>query len=78
MRRVGGKPRGKPLMAEGPEVREYAKFRVLNTVDIAHRLGGTHAVYWPGSLGYYTLGAVEETQMLRWYADALNAAWRTL
>ena len=60
--------------AEAPEVREYAKFRVCNTVDIGHRLGATHAVYWPGSLGYYTQGAVEETQMLRWYADSLNAA----
>ncbi len=60
--------------AEAPEVREYAKFRVSNTVDIGHRLGATHAVYWPGSLGWYTQGAVEETQMLRWYADALNAA----
>ena len=32
------------------------------------------ARHWPGSLGYYTQGAVEETQMLRWYAEALNAA----
>ena len=60
--------------AEAPEVREYAKFRVSNTVDVGHKLGATHAVYWPGSLGYYTQGAVEETQMLRWYADSLNAA----
>jgi xylose isomerase len=60
--------------AEQPEIREYAKFRVSNTVDIGHKLGATYAVYWPGSLGYYTQGAVEETQMLRWYADSLNAA----
>ena len=33
-----------------------------------------YAVYWPGSLGYFTQGAIDETQTLRWYADALNAA----
>ena len=60
--------------AEAPEIREYAAFRVKNTVDIGHELGAQFAVYWPGSLGYYTQGAVEETQTLRWYADALNAA----
>jgi xylose isomerase len=60
--------------AEAPEVREYAKFRVRNTVDIGHALGARFAVYWPGSLGYFVQGAIEETQTLRWYAEALNAA----
>ncbi|HWC97792.1 MAG TPA: TIM barrel protein [Candidatus Sulfopaludibacter sp.] len=60
--------------AEAPAVREYAKFRVQNTVDIGHELGASFAVYWPGSLGYYVQGAIDETQTLRWYADALNAA----
>ena len=59
---------------EQPQVREYAKFRVRNTVDIGHELGASFAVYWPGSLGYYVQGAIEETQTLRWYAEALNAA----
>jgi xylose isomerase len=60
--------------AESPDVRAYAAFRVKNTVDIGHDLGANFAVYWPGSLGYYVQGAVEETETLRWYADALNAA----
>ena len=60
--------------AEAPEVRAYAAFRVKNTVDIGHELGAQFAVYWPGSLGYYTQGAIDEMQTLRWYADALNAA----
>jgi xylose isomerase len=60
--------------AESPEVRAYAAFRVKNTVDIGHELGAQFAVYWPGSLGYYVQGAIEETQTLKWYADALNAA----
>ena len=60
--------------AESPAVRDYAAFRVKNTVDIGHQLGAQFAVYWPGSLGYYTQGAVEETETLRWYAQALNAA----
>ena len=60
--------------AEAPEVREYAKFRVSNTVDIGHDLGANFAVYWPGSLGYYVQGAIDETETLKWYADALNAA----
>lgn len=60
--------------AEAPEIREYAAFRVKNTVEIGHELGAQFAVYWPGSLGYYTQGAIDETQTLRWYADALNAA----
>ena len=60
--------------AESPQVREYAAFRVKNTVDVGHELGAKFAVYWPGSLGYYTQGAVEETETLKWYAGALNAA----
>lgn len=60
--------------AESPEVREYSAFRLKNTVDLGHELGAQYAVYWPGSLGYFTQGSIEETQTLRWYADALNAA----
>jgi xylose isomerase len=60
--------------AESPAVREYAAFRVKNTVDLGHALGAGFAVYWPGSLGYYVQGAVEETETLRWYAETLNAA----
>jgi xylose isomerase len=60
--------------AEAPGVREYAKFRVRNTVEIGHELGASFAVYWPGSLGYFVQGAIEETQTLRWYAEAINAA----
>jgi xylose isomerase len=60
--------------AESPAVRQYAAFRVKNTVEIGHELGAQFAVYWPGSLGYYVQGAIEETQTLRWYAEALNAA----
>src|SRR5215472_1012749 len=60
--------------AEAPGVREYAKFRVRNTVEIGHELGAQFAVYWPGSLGYYVQGAIDETDTLRWYAGAINAA----
>ena len=60
--------------AEAPEVRQYAAWRLGNTVRIGHELGAKFAVYWPGSLGYYVQGAIEETQTLRWYADGLNAA----
>ena len=60
--------------AESPAVREYAKFRVRNTVDIGHELGASFAVYWPGSLGYSVQGAIEESDSLGWYADVLNAA----
>jgi len=60
--------------AEAPGVRDYAKFRVRNTVDIGHELGASFAVYWPGSLGYYVQGAIDEMDSLRWYADAINAA----
>jgi xylose isomerase len=60
--------------APSPEVREYAKFRLKNTVKIGHELGAQFAVYWPGSLGYQVQGAIDETETLRWYADGLNAA----
>lgn len=60
--------------AEAPEVREYAKRRLANTVAIGHRLGARYAVYWPGSLGYFVQGAIDETQTLRWYAEGINAA----
>ena len=60
--------------AEAPAVREYAKFRVRNTVEFGHELGAGFAVYWPGSLGYYVQGAIDEMDTLRWYAEALNAA----
>jgi xylose isomerase len=60
--------------AESPGVREYAKFRVRNTVELGHELGADFAVYWPGALGYSVQGAIEETQSLRWYAEAINAA----
>ena len=63
--------------AEAPEVREYAKRRLSNTVAIGHELGAQYCVYWPGSLGYYIAGVVEETQTLRWFADGLNAACET-
>jgi xylose isomerase len=60
--------------AEAPAVREYGKFRVANTVDIGHQLGASFAVYWPGSLGYFVQGAIDETQTLRWYAEVINHA----
>ncbi len=60
--------------AEAPEVRDYASYRVRNTVDIGHELGAQFAVYWPGSLGYFVQGAIDETETLKWYAQALNAA----
>jgi xylose isomerase len=60
--------------AEAPEVRAYAARRLANTVKIGHQLGAQFAVYWPGSLGYFVQGAVEETETLRWYAEGLNAA----
>ncbi len=59
--------------AEAPEVREYAKCRLKNTVKIGHDLGAEFAVYWPGSLGYSVQGAIDETQTLRWFAEGLNA-----
>jgi xylose isomerase len=60
--------------AESRAVRDYAAFRLQNTVAIGHELGANYAVYWPGSLGYFVQGAIEETETLRWYADGLNAA----
>lgn len=63
--------------AEAPPVREYAKMRLANTVEIGYKLGAQFAVYWPGSLGYQVQGAVEETETLRWYADGLNYACET-
>jgi xylose isomerase len=60
--------------AEQPAIREYATRRVRNTVKIGHELGAQFAVYWPGTLGYMVQGAVDETEMLRWYADGINAA----
>ncbi|MFN7920590.1 MAG: TIM barrel protein [Bryobacteraceae bacterium] len=62
--------------AESPAVREYAAWRLANTVKIGHELGASYVVYWPGSLGYQIQGAVEETETLRWFADGLNAACR--
>ncbi|MBV9038360.1 MAG: hypothetical protein JO182_27980 [Acidobacteriaceae bacterium] len=63
--------------AESPDVREYAKRRLANTVAIGHELEAQFCVYWPGMLGYYIPGAVDETQTLRWFADGLNAACET-
>ena len=60
--------------AASPEVREYARFRLKNTVKIGHELGARFAVYWPGSLGYAVQGSIDETETLRWYTDGLNAA----
>ncbi|HEY1948405.1 MAG TPA: TIM barrel protein [Bryobacteraceae bacterium] len=63
--------------AESPDVREYAKRRLSNTVAIGHELEAQFCVYWPGSLGYYIQGIVEETQTLRWFAEAINAVCET-
>ena len=60
--------------AESPEIRSYAAGRLQNTVAIGHELGAEFAVYWPGSLGYFTAGAVDEVETLKWFADGLNAA----
>ncbi len=60
--------------AESSAVREYAAYRLGNTVGIGHELGAQYAVYWPGSLGYYVQGAIDEVQTLKWYAEGLNAA----
>lgn len=60
--------------AEAPEVRAYAARRVENVVEMAHFMGASFAVYWPGTLGYMLQGIIDEVQTLRWYADALNAA----
>jgi xylose isomerase len=53
--------------AESPQVREYAANRLRNTVKIGHELEAQFAVYWPGSLGYFVQGAVEETETLKWF-----------
>ncbi len=60
--------------AESPDVRAYAERRLENTVGIGHELGAQFCVYWPGSLGYYIQGVVDEMQTLRWYAEGINAA----
>jgi xylose isomerase len=60
--------------AEAPEVRDYASWRLRNTVAIGHELGAQFAVYWPGSLGYYVQGAIDEMETLKWYAEGLNSA----
>ena len=59
---------------EQPEVRAYAKRRLDNVVEIGHRLGAQFAVYWPGTLGYQFQGVVDETVMLKRYADLINSA----
>ncbi|MDX2266502.1 MAG: TIM barrel protein [Bryobacter sp.] len=59
---------------EQPEVREYAQWRLRNTVGIGHDLGAQFVVYWPGSLGYQIQGAMDEVQTLRWFAEGMNAA----
>jgi len=60
--------------AEAPQVRKYARWRVQNTVELGHELGAEFTVYWPGSLGYFVQGAIDEMDTLRWYADVLNSA----
>ena len=59
---------------EQPEIRAYATKRLQNVVDIGHRLGASFVVYWPGTLGYQLQGVIDETLMLRRYAELLNAA----
>ncbi len=59
--------------AESPEVRSYGTERLKNVVRIGHDLGAKFAVYWPGTLGYLMQGVIDETQTLRWFAEALNA-----
>ncbi|WP_031498368.1 sugar phosphate isomerase/epimerase family protein [Bryobacter aggregatus] len=59
---------------EQPEVRNYAKWRLENTVGIGHELGASYVVYWPGSLGYQFQGIVDEVQSLKWFAEGINAA----
>jgi xylose isomerase len=60
--------------AEQPEVRAYARQRLENVVEIAHKLGAQFIVYWPGTLGYQFQGVVEEARMLTRYAEEINAA----
>ncbi len=59
---------------EQPEVRAYAARRLENVVTIGHKLGAQFVVYWPGTLGYQFQGIVDETVMLKRYADLINAA----
>ena len=59
---------------EQPEVRVYAASRLENVVGIGHKLGARFIVYWPGTLGYQFQGIVDETVMLKRYADLINAA----
>jgi xylose isomerase len=68
-----------PVWAAGPapesqSVREYARKRLINTVAIGHELEAQYCVYWPGMLGYYFQGVIDEIQTLRWFADGINAA----
>lgn len=57
---------------EQSEVRAYAARRLENVVEMGHRLGAKFAVYWPGTLGYQFQGAIDETVMLKRYADLIN------
>lgn len=59
---------------EQPEVRAYAARRLENVVEIGHRLDAQFIVYWPGTLGYQFEGIVDETVMLKRYADLINTA----
>jgi xylose isomerase len=59
---------------EQSEVREYARWRLRNTVAMGHELGAEYVVYWPGSLGYQFQGAVDEVETLKWFAEGMNAA----
>jgi len=59
---------------EQPEVRAYAMRRLENVVEIGHKLAAQFIVYWPGTLGYQIQGAVDETRMLKRYAEEINAA----
>jgi xylose isomerase len=68
-----------PVWAGSPageqrEVSAYAAKRLENVVDIGHKLGAQFVVYWPGTLGCQIQGIVDETVMLKRYADGLNAA----
>ena len=53
-----------------------AAFRVENTVAIGHELGAEFAVYWPGSLGYYVQGAIDETERCRPLAERTKSCSR--
>ncbi len=59
---------------EQAEVRAYARRRLENVVEIGHKLGAQFVVYWPGTLGYQLQGVVDETRMLKRYAEEINAA----